>query len=83
MLTTVEAEIDTSGNVRLLEPVKVKKTTRAIVTLLEENDNSKPADKGNAQRLLDFLKNNRLPEESRSTPEQMEERIAENRNSWD
>lgn len=38
MLTTIEAEIDVNGNVRLLEPIKVTKTSRAIVTLLE-NEN--------------------------------------------
>ncbi len=36
MLTTIEAEIDTDGLVRLLEPVKVKKKRRAILTLLED-----------------------------------------------
>ncbi len=36
MLTTVEAEIDVNGNVRLLEPLKVKRKSRAIVTLLED-----------------------------------------------
>ena len=36
MLTTIEAEIDVGGNVRLLEPVKVKKTSRAILTVLDD-----------------------------------------------
>ncbi|MFN7931361.1 MAG: hypothetical protein U0Y68_26210 [Blastocatellia bacterium] len=36
MLQTVEAEVDVSGNVRLLEPLAVTKPTRALVTLLEE-----------------------------------------------
>lgn len=35
MLQTVEAEIDVNGNVRLLEPLRVTKPTRALVTLLE------------------------------------------------
>ena len=35
MLTTIEATVDPNGNVTLLEPVTVTKTTRAIVTLLE------------------------------------------------
>lgn len=30
MLTTVEAEIDVAGNVRLLEPLVLRKTSRAI-----------------------------------------------------
>lgn len=35
MLTTIEAEIDVDGNVRLLEPVRVSRKGRAIVTLLD------------------------------------------------
>lgn len=82
MLTTVEAEIDVSGNVRLLEPVEVKKTTRAIVTLLEERtDNDKQ--KGNAQNVLEFLQKNRLPRESYPTAEEIEAQIKEARESWD
>jgi len=35
MLTTIEAEIDVNGNVRFLEPLKITKKSRAIVTLLD------------------------------------------------
>jgi hypothetical protein len=35
MLTTVEAEADVNGNVRLPEPVTITKTSRVIVTLLD------------------------------------------------
>ena len=35
-MRTVEATIDTSGNVQLLEPLKLPKTHRALVTILEE-----------------------------------------------
>lgn len=38
MLTTIEAEIDVNGIVTLLEPLRLKKKSRAIVTLLESND---------------------------------------------
>jgi len=42
MLTTVEAEIDVNGNVRLLEPLKVERKSRAILTLLDDNGKQKP-----------------------------------------
>lgn len=43
MLTTVEAEINIDGSVRLLEPIKVGKKSRAILTLLDdENGGRKP-----------------------------------------
>ncbi len=80
MLRTVEAEISTDGTVTLLEPVEVTKTSRALVTVLENGDRT---NRGNANRILEFLRNNRLPEESRRSREEMEAQILENRNSWD
>ncbi len=35
MLTTIEAEIDVDGKIRLLEPLKVNKKSRVIITLIE------------------------------------------------
>lgn len=37
MLQTVEAEVDVNGNVHWLEPVQITKTTRALVTLLNDD----------------------------------------------
>lgn len=82
MLTTVEAEIDVGGNVRLLEPIEITKTTRAIVTLLE-NLSGEQSEKGNASKMLEFLRENRLPRESLLSAEEIEAQIEENRNSWD
>lgn len=79
MLTTVKAEIDVGGKVRLLEPLDVTRTTKAIVTLLDES----PQNEGNASRTLEFLRSNRLPEGSRSSPSEIELRIEEARDSWD
>ena len=36
MLQTVEALIDEAGNVRLLEPLHLSSTRRALVTILDE-----------------------------------------------
>lgn len=36
MLTTIEAEIDVNGKVTLLEPIKLKRRSRAILTVLDE-----------------------------------------------
>ena len=80
MLQTVEAEIRPDGSVKLLEPVEVKNTARALVTVLE---NRSGTNGGNVRQVLEFLRNNRLPVESRRSPEEMEAQIEENRNSWD
>jgi hypothetical protein len=38
MLQTIEAVIDTQGRVRLLEKVKLGKSRKALVTILDENE---------------------------------------------
>ena len=82
MLQTVEAEIDVNGNVRLLEPLRVTQTGRALVTLLQEtNGASHP--KGNVPDVLKFLRENRLPKEARPSVEEIEAQITEARESWD
>ena len=83
MLQTVEAEIDVNGKVELLEPVRVTKRTRAIVTLLEETNEEEQERKGNSKSILEFLRTNRLTESARPTAEEIEAQILEARESWD
>lgn len=40
MMQTVEAVIDTQGQVRLLEKVKLRRKTRALVTILNDEKTS-------------------------------------------
>jgi hypothetical protein len=47
MIRTVEAVIDEQGNVRLLEPVRLPSSRRALVTILEDR-----AGAGNAESAL-------------------------------
>jgi hypothetical protein len=42
MLTQVEAEIDVNGTIRLLQPIRVKRKSRAIVTVLDNDAPSQP-----------------------------------------
>lgn len=81
MLTSVKAEIDAGGNVRLLEPLEVTRTVRAIVTVLDENGEHTAS--GNAKSVLDFLRSNRLPETARRTAAEIDAQIAEAREAWD
>ena len=82
MLTTVEAEIDTNGKVELLEPVQVKRRSRAIVTILDE-PNGNLEKRGNGEALLKVLRDNPLPESSRRSAQEIDDWIMELRNSWD
>ncbi len=88
MLQTIKAEIDVNGKVRLLEPVRVERRTRALVTLLDEADEQTQERvdaqaQGNVAAALEFLRTHRLPEAARSSVEEIEAQIQENRNSWD
>lgn len=44
MLQTVEVEVDVNGTVRLLEPLQIRKTTRAVLTLLPDSTDSAPVE---------------------------------------
>ncbi len=79
MLTTVEAEIDVNGNVRLLEPLSLSKKSRAIVTILDEQNGVQ--DNGN--KLLELLKSPEFAHRKSYSTEEMETRIEELRNSWE
>ena len=82
MLTTVEAEVDTDGKVELLEPVRVKKRSRAIVTILDD-PNGNGEKRGNGERLLALLRSPAFQDRKVYTNEEIEQQIEENRNSWD
>lgn len=53
MLTTVEAEINVDGSVRLLEPIKVGKKSRAILTLLNDENGGRKQISAEEERLAE------------------------------
>lgn len=84
MLQTIEAIIEPSGAIRLLEEVHVTSPKRALVTLLETpaNESATPG-RGNAAAILKFLKDNPLPPECRRSAEEIDAGIEAERNAWD
>lgn len=82
MLQTAEAEISVDGSVRLLEPLQVRKTSRALVVLLD-TENGVVRQRGNAADVLKFLRENRLPESARPTADEIEAQIMDARESWE
>ena len=80
MLRTVEAEIRTDGTVTLLEPVEVKNTTRALVTVLENGDRT---NNGNVSAVLELMKSPGFKNRRSYSAEQIEAQIEEARNSWE
>jgi len=79
MLTTIEAEIDVNGNVRLLEPLKLKKKSRAIVTVLDER--IEPQKQPNL--ITELLKTPEFANRKSYSVETIETQIEELRNSWE
>jgi hypothetical protein len=82
MLQTVEAKVDADGSVHLLEPLKLTKSSRALVVLLD-SENGSAGKKGSADEVLRFLRENRLPEGARPSAEEIAAQVAEARESWD
>jgi len=82
MLQTVEAEIDASGQIRLLEPLHVSKKSRAIVIVLEES-NGDAEEKGNSKKILELLKSPEFANRKSYSAEEIEAQIEEARNSWE
>lgn len=78
MLQSLEAEVDVNGSVVLLEPVKLKRKTRAIVTLLEGNGTQYNSDK-----LLNFLNSKEFVTRKSYRSEEIEAQIKDARDSWE
>ncbi|MDQ3089428.1 MAG: hypothetical protein M3Q78_12715, partial [Acidobacteriota bacterium] len=80
MLQTIEAIIETSGEVRLLEELRVTKPTRALVTVLENGDR---ANTGNVSSVLELMQNPEFKNRRSYPAEQIEAQIEDARNSWE
>jgi len=83
MLQTIEAEIDEQGNVRLLEPLRLTKPTRALVTLLEDTAAPLVEEQGNAARLLALLRSPEFANRQSYSAEEIAAQIQEIRDSRD
>lgn len=82
MLQTVEAEIDVNGEIKLLEPVRVTKKSRAIVTVLN-NEPNETIEKGNSKKISEFLRSPEFVNRKSYSAEEIEAQIKEARNSWE
>ncbi len=82
MLQTVEAEIDVNGKIELLEPLRVSKKSRAIVTVLEES-NGNAEGRENSKKILELLRTPEFVNRKSYSAEEIEAQIEEARNSWE
>jgi hypothetical protein len=82
MLQTVEAIIEPSGVVRLLEKVRITTPKRAIVTVLDTLDQPDHAlEPGHLDVLLKFLAEHPLPQECQRTAEAIDAQIQAERDA--
>jgi hypothetical protein len=80
MLQTVEAILEPSGKVRLLEPIHVSRPSRVLLTLLETPIEP---ERGSAAGLLQRLRNNPLLPEVRRSMAEIDAQIEKERNAWE
>ena len=83
MSQTIEAIVEPSGLVRLLEGVRITSARRALVTLLDGPAPAAGKVPGTAAALLEFLAANRLPASARLSAAEIDAQIAAERNAWD
>jgi cytochrome P450 len=84
MLQTIEAIIEPSGAIHLLEEFHVRTPMRAIVTVLDFSVPKKPTlERGSSAALLQFSKDYPLTNQDRRSAAEMEAGIDAERTSWE
>lgn len=83
MLQTVEGIIDVDGQIRCMEPLRVAKPGRVLVTLLPDTNGARVEPEGNIAALHAFLQSTDFVNRPAGSAEEIEARIQEIRNSWD
>ena len=83
MLQTVEGIVDVDGQIRWLEPLRVAKPSRVLITLLPDANGSPVESEGNIAALQAFLQNPAFINRIVGSAEEIEANIQEMRNSWD
>ena len=83
MLQTVEAIVDPSGTVRLLERLRVDHPARAVVTLIDIAAETPATGAGNSDDILRFLEQSRLPTADRLSAAEIDAQIKAERDAWD
>lgn len=81
MIRTVKAEVDTDGCARLLEPLRVTKPSRALVTSLDTELVS-VSQTGNAAEAPTSLQEHRLSDEPQPSAEGIEAHILRECELW-
>lgn len=83
MLQAIEVIVEPGGAIRCLETLHVATPTRAILTLLPQNDAPSSFPPGHAEGILQFLQENPLPPEYQKTAAEIDAGIQEEREAWD
>jgi hypothetical protein len=83
MLQTVEGIVDVNGQIRWLEPLRVAKPSRVLVTLLPDSNGTHSEPAGNIVALQAFLQSPEFVSRPAGSAAEIEAQIQEMRNSWD
>jgi hypothetical protein len=84
MIPTIEVEIDSKGQVHLIDPVDHLPVGRVLLTLIDDKKikqtNKQP---GLAEDIISLLKTKRYANRPKSSHSEVEHRITSLRNDWD
>lgn len=83
MYQSVEAIVEPSGVVRLLETVPLTRPTRAVVTFLVASPSASSAPAPVSSSIVAWLDSNALPPASIRSHQDIEDDISELRHAWD
>jgi hypothetical protein len=85
MLRTLEATLDPAGRVRFSEEVRLTRSHRVLVTLLDDElaTGLYAGQEGNLNQVLTLLASPEFRRRSYGNPEAMEAQIQENRSAWE
>lgn len=84
MIPTIEVDIDSKGQVHLVDPVDHLPVGRVLLTLIDENKVKQTSKQpGLAEDVISLLKTKRYINRPKSSHSEVEHRISSMRNDWD
>lgn len=83
MLKTLEATLEPEGTIHFREEVRLTRSQRVLVTLLEEDSAASEAGPGSVARMLALLAEPAFRDRPFGSAEELETIIEQNRNAWE
>lgn len=83
MLKTLEATLEPEGTIHFREKVRLTRSQRVLVTLLEEDSAASDDEPGSVARMLALLASPAFRNRPFGSAKEVEATVEQNRNAWD